>query len=305
MENYAFTVNNGDRGMRLDLYLVGHLPNSISRTSLQKLIKEKKVLVNGASRKSHYKIEAGDLIELEIPKPRKVTIEAENIPLNIIYEDEQLIVVDKPAGMVVHPAPGNYSGTLVNALAYHTDKLSASPEGRPGIVHRLDKDTSGLLIVAKDEIAHSFLSRQFTKGTLDKRYIAIVEGVVQLDNGVVSHPIGRHPRDRKRMSVRFAESKKAATHYKVLERFKDRTLLEIKPETGRTHQIRVHMAYIDHPVVGDETYGRRKKDLPILRQALHAAEISFLHPRTKKSMHFTSPLPEDMKELIEKLKNEG
>lgn len=301
MENYTFTVSNGDKGMRLDLYLVGRLPKLMSRTSLQKLIAEKKVLVNGASRKSHYKIERGDTIELEIPKPKKITVEGEKIPLNIIYEDERLIVLDKPAGMVVHPAPGNYSGTLVNALVYHTAKLSKSPEGRPGIVHRLDKDTSGLLIVARDEAAHSFLSRQFTRGTLDKRYIAIVEGVVQLDNGIVSYPIGRHPRDRKRMSITFTESKKAVTRYKVLERFKDRTLLEIKPETGRTHQIRVHMAYIGHPVAGDETYGKRKKDTAISRHALHAAEIAFVHPSTKREMRFTSPIPGDMRELIKKL----
>lgn len=305
MENYSFTADKGNAGLRLDLCLVSHLPSSMSRTYLQKLIRQKKVLVNGAPRKSHYRIETGDLIEVEIPEPEKLTIKPENIPIKIVFEDERLIAVDKPAGMVVHPAPGNYSGTLVNALLYHIGKLSPSPEGRPGIVHRLDKGTSGLLIVAKDEAAHSFLSRQFNKGTTDKRYIAVVEGLVQLDNGVISYPIGRHPRDRKRMSVKFLRSKKAVTHYKVLERFKDKTLLEIKPETGRTHQIRVHMAYIDHPIIGDETYGVKKKNVSIARQALHAAEISFLHPTTKKPMHFNSPLPEDMKALIDKLKNKN
>ena len=302
MENYTFTVDSGNAGLRLDLYLVRRFPKSISRTHLQKLIRQNKVVVNGVPRKSHYRIEVGDLIEVEIPKPERMAIKPENIPINIVYEDERLVVVDKPAGMVVHPAPGNYSGTLVNALLYHISKLPILPEGRPGIVHRLDKNTSGLLVVAKDERAHSFLSRQFTKGTTDKRYIAIVEGLVQLDNGIISYPIGRHPRDRKRMSVRFSEAKKAVTHYKVLERFKDKTLLEIKPETGRTHQIRVHSAYIGHPVVGDQKYGKKKKDVTIDRQALHAAEISVLHPTTKKTMRFTSSLPEDIKELIDRLR---
>jgi len=303
MQNYTFTVNKGKAGLRLDLYLVSHLPNSLSRTYLQKLIRQKRIFVNGMPRKSHYKIVTGDFIEVEMSKPEKLTISPENIPLNIVYEDERLIVVDKPSGMVVHPAPGNYSGTLVNALLYHVKKLSQSLEGRPGIVHRLDKNTSGLLVVAKDEAAHAFISRQFSKRTTDKRYIAVVEGIVQHDNGVISYPIGRHRRDRKRMSVRFSEAKNAVTHYKVLERFKDKTLLEIKPETGRTHQIRVHMAYIGQPIVGDDMYSTKKKNTVIARTALHAAEISFIHPTTKEQMHFTSPLPVDMKVLIDKLKN--
>lgn len=303
MQNHSFTVDGGNAGLRLDLYLLGCLPDSISRAYLQKLIRQEKILINGAPRKSHYKIKTGDLIEVEIPKAEKRTIEPEDIPINIIFEDERLIVVDKPAGMVVHPAPGNYRGTLVNALLYHIDKLSSSPEERAGIVHRLDKDTSGLLIVAKDEQALSFISRQFNKGTTDKRYIAVVEGVVQLDNGTIAYPIGRHPRDRKRMSVRFSEAKECLTHYKVLRRFKDKTLLEIKPVTGRTHQIRVHMNYIGHPVVGDKTYGTKDKNAPIARQALHATEISFLHPTTKGPMHFDSPLPKDIKGLINNLGN--
>ena len=305
MENYAFTVDSGNATLRLDRYLVERFPKSISRTHIQKLIRQDKVLVNGAPRKSHYKIEPGDFIEVEIPKPRKLALKAENIPISIVFEDERLIVVDKPAGMVVHPAPGNYSGTLVNALLYYAKKLSVSPEGRPGIVHRLDKDTSGLLVVAKDGPAHSFLSRQFNKRTTEKHYLAVVEGIVQLDNGTISHPIGRHPRDRKKMAVKFSEGKSATTHYKVLERFKDKTFLEIKPETGRTHQIRVHLAYVGHPIVGDKTYGTRKMDIPIARQALHAAEISFRHPTTKELTRFESPLPEDIKKLIEKLRIES
>ena len=305
MEKHTFTVDDGNAGVRLDLYLVGRFPKTLSRTYIQKLIQQNNVLVNGVPRKSHYKIEAGDFIEAEIPKPQKPAVKAEDIPLHIIFEDERLLIVDKSAGMVAHPAPGNYSGTLVNALLHHTDRLSASNAGRPGIVHRLDKDTSGLLVVAKDEAAHSFLARQFNKRTADKRYLAVVEGVVQLDNGIISYPIGRHPRDRKRMSVKFSDAKNAVTRYRVLERFADKTLVEIKPETGRTHQIRVHMAYIGHPVVCDKTYGSRKTSAPIIRQALHAAEIAFRHPTTKKVTRFRSPLPEDMKELIEKLKNKS
>jgi 23S rRNA pseudouridine1911/1915/1917 synthase len=304
MDNHTFTVANKDAGLRLDRYLAEHFLDSISRTYLQKLIRQKKVLVNGVPRKNHYKVEVDDLIEIEITEPEKIAIEPENIPLNIIFEDERLIVVDKPAGMVVHPAPGNYSGTLVNAVLYHIKRRANFSEVRPGIVHRLDKNTSGLLIVAKDEASHLFLSRQFNKRTTDKRYITVVEDIVQLDNGVILYPIGRHPRDRKKMAVKFSSgAKKAITYYRVLERFKDTTLLEIKPETGRTHQIRVHMAYIGHPIVGDNTYGKRKKNMPINRQALHAAEISFLHPTTEKPMHFISPLPNDMMDLIHKLKS--
>ncbi|MDD5681352.1 MAG: RluA family pseudouridine synthase [Candidatus Omnitrophica bacterium] len=303
MENYTFTVDDGNNGLRLDKYLVERFPKTISRTHIQRLINDKKVLVNGTPRKSHYRLEGGDFIEVEMAKPRKIDIKSEDIPLKIIYEDDRLIIVDKPAGMVVHPAPGNYSGTLVNALLHHTGKLSPSAELKPGIVHRLDKDTSGLIIVAKDEAAHSFLARQFNKRTTDKRYITIVEGVVELDNGIVSEPIGRHQRDRKKMSVRFSESRDAVTKYKVLERFKAHTLLEIKPETGRTHQIRVHMAYIGHPVVGDITYGAKKDDGLIKRQALHAASIAFMHPTTREQKKFESKLPEDMKALIKKLRS--
>ncbi|MDP3790135.1 MAG: RluA family pseudouridine synthase [Candidatus Omnitrophota bacterium] len=302
MENYTFTVDAGAADVRLDKYLVERFPKDISRTRIQRLVTDKKVLVNGAPRKSHYKLEGGDFIEVEMAKPRKLDLKAEDIPLTIIYEDDRLIVVDKPAGMVAHPAPGNYSGTLVNALLYHTGKLSPSQEMKPGIVHRLDKDTSGLIIVAKDEAAHSFLARQFNKRTTDKRYIAVVDGVVELDNGIIDEPIGRHPRDRKKMAVRLSEGRSAVTRYKVLERFKSSTLLEIKPETGRTHQIRVHMAYVGHPVIGDSTYGTHKAADLIRRQALHAASISFLHPTTKSLKKFESKLPEDINALIKKLR---
>jgi len=305
MESYKFRVNDGEAGQRLDLYMVNHLPRTMSRTQLQRFIKDKKVLVNGAGRKSHYKVEPGDIVEALISKPRKLTVKPENIPLSIIFEDDRLLIIDKPAGLVTHPAPGNYTGTLVNALIYHVKKLSKSDEERPGIVHRLDKNTSGLLVVAKDGEAHSFISQQFISRTTDKTYLAVVDGVVQLDNGIISYPIGRHPRDRKRMAVRFTDSKEAVSRYRVIERFNARTYLEVKPETGRTHQIRVHLAYIGHPITGDDTYGRKKAGVPIPRQALHAAEISLRHPTTKQLLHFTSPLPADMKKLIAILENEG
>lgn len=298
----GFTVDAGGSGLRLDKYLVERFPKDISRTHIQRLVTGKKVLVNGTPRKNHYRLESGDFIEVEMAKPRKIDLKAEDIPLAIVYEDDRLMVVNKPAGMVVHPAPGHYSGTLVNALLYHTGKLSSSAELKPGIVHRLDKDTSGLMIVAKDEAAHSFLARQFNKRTTDKRYIAVVGGVVELDNGIIDEPIGRHPRDRKKMAVRFSESRSAVTRYKVLERFENSTLLEVKPETGRTHQIRVHLAYIGYPVIGDAAYGANKAPDLIGRQALHAASISFLHPTTKDLKRFESKLPEDIKLLIEKLR---
>ncbi|MBU4376977.1 MAG: RluA family pseudouridine synthase [Candidatus Omnitrophica bacterium] len=302
MENYTFAVDLGGAGARLDKYLVERFPKFMSRTHIQRLITDKKVLVNGSPRNNHYKLEKGDFIEVEVPKARKLDIKAENIPLKIIYEDARLMVVDKPAGMVTHPAPGNYTGTLVNALLNHTKNLSFSSEMKPGIVHRLDKDTSGLMIVAKDESSHAFLARQFNKRTTDKRYTAVVEGVVELDNGIISEPIGRHPRDRKKMSVRLSESRQAVTRYKVLERFMNSSLLEVRPETGRTHQIRVHMAYIGHPIIGDATYGSKKSGDLMGRQALHASSISVFHPDTKEVMKFESKLPEDMKKLIVKLR---
>ncbi len=305
METHRFRVNEGEAGQRLDLYLVGRLPHTMSRTHLQRLIKDKKVLVNGAERKSRYNVEPGDVIEVLIPKPRKLTVAPQKMPLEIIFEDDRMLVINKPAGLVTHPAPGNYTGTLVNALVYHVKKLSMTDEARPGIVHRLDKNTSGLLVVAKDEEAHLFISRQFDGRSTEKVYLAVVDGVVELDNGVISYPIGRHPRDRKRMSVRFSEAKEAVTRYSVIQRFRAHTYLEIRPETGRTHQIRVHLAYIGHPIVSDETYGKKKKSGLIARQALHAAEISLRHPGTHEIMHFKSPLPSDMKRLIDRLKNDG
>ena len=300
---HNLTVDGREKSTRLDLYLVNRLPKNLSRNQIQKLIKNDAVLVNGAVKKNNYRIEEGDFIEIETAlSSEKRVIAAENISLNIVYEDNSLLIVNKEAGMVVHPAPGNFTGTLVNALLHHVDRLAQSSNDRPGVVHRLDKDTSGIVIIAKDELAHAHLSRQFSRRTMDKRYMAVVEGVVELDNGIISYPIGRHPRDRKRMAVKFTDSKESVTRYHVLERFKDKTLLELKPETGRTHQIRVHLSYIGHPIVGDRTYGKKRCDL-IGRQALHAQSITFEHPESNNNISFSVPLPEDMMNLIEKLKN--
>lgn len=297
---FTFTVDLNDKGKRLDKYLVQNLPEELSRSFIQKLISEGNVLLNGEPVKSHHKINTEESIEVRIPEAKTSSISAEKIPLNIVYEDEHLLVVNKPAGMVVHPAPGNYSGTLVNALLGHCKNLSGiSGIMKPGIVHRIDKGTSGLLVVAKTDQAHKGLAKQFKNKTIKKIYIAVVKGVVQLDNGIIELPIGRDSRDRKKMAVNFVRSKDATTRYAVLERFKDSTLLELSLATGRTHQIRVHMEYIGHSLVGDEKYGTRSK---FARPALHAKTIGFIHPVTKKYMEFTSKLPKDMKELIDGLK---
>lgn len=295
-----FEVNRGDEGVRLDKFLVEQLPKERSRSFIQKLINEGNVLVDGSTAKCHHKTCLGEKINVLIPRPVGYSMEAEKIPLDIVYEDSHLLIVNKPSGMVVHPAPGNFKGTLVNALLWHCKNLSGiSGVLKPGIVHRIDKGTSGILAVAKDDRAHRGLAKQFKNKTIKRIYIALVRGVVELDNGIVDVPIGRHSRDRKKMAVDFNETKSAITRYKVLERFKDSTLLELMLGTGRTHQIRVHMSYIGHPLVGDEKYGSRAE---IGRPALHAKILGFIHPVTKKYMEFTSELPKDMKKAIRKAK---
>ncbi len=302
-EKYKFEVGEEDKGKRLDKFLVEKLPG-LSRSFLQKLTAEGGITLNREPVKNHHKINTSDVVDISVPEPVASTIGAEKIPLDIVYEDNELLVVNKPVGMVVHPAPGNYSGTLVNALLAHCKDLSGiGGVLKPGIVHRIDKGTSGLLVVAKTDNAHKGLAKQFKAKTTKRVYWAIVKGVVQLDNGIIELPIGRSSYDRKKMAVNFDEERIAITKYKVLERFKDCTLLELTLGTGRTHQIRVHLSHIEHPVLGDEQYGTR--DSYLGRPALHAKTIGFIHPVTKKYLEFTSKLPEDMIGVLERVKGQG
>jgi 23S rRNA pseudouridine1911/1915/1917 synthase len=297
---FKVSVGADNQGRRLDKFLAGHFEKSFSRVFLQKLLKKGNVLLNGEIPKRHQKVVAGDAIEIIVPIPEESAIRPEKIPLNIVYEDEHLLVVNKPQGMVTHPAPGNYTGTLVNALLAHCDDLSGiGGVSKPGIVHRLDKGTSGLLLVAKTDDAHKKLAKQFKDKTTKRVYLALVDGNVELDNGTVELPIGRSTRDRKKMAVKFDEgsSKEAITHYKVIKRFGDFTLLECRLGTGRTHQIRVHLSYIGHPILGDEKYGTKGNfKMPML----HAAMIGFTHPATKKFMEFSSKPPKEMAGVIKR-----
>lgn len=291
-------VDADDKGKRLDKFLAEEFSEDFSRSYLQKLLKNGKVLLNGRVPKSHHIVDAGEYVEIAVPQPGESIIKAENIPLDIVYEDEYLLVVNKPQGMVTHPAPGNYTGTLVNALLGRYSALSGlGGVLKPGIVHRLDKGTSGLLVVAKTDEVHRKLSKQFKNKTTKRVYMALVRGNVELDNGVIELPIGRSARDRLKMAVRFEDerSKPAVTHYKVIKRFGDFTLLECVLGTGRTHQIRVHLSYIGHPILGDEKYGSKGN---LKFPMLHAARIGFTHPATKKFMEFFKPPPKEMEDLI-------
>ena len=292
-----------DDGERLDSYLAKEL-NEVSRTFVQKLIKEGLVQVNEKAVKPSYIVETGDYIRVEFPKPKELEIMPEDIPLDIVFQDEDIVIINKPQDMVVHPAPGNYSGTLVNGLLFHIDTLS-SINGiiRPGIVHRLDKDTSGLLVVAKNDFAHRFLSEELKQRKMKRNYIALVHGVLKKDEGTIDAPIGRHPKDRKKMAVTNKNSKEAITHYKVLDRYDNYSLLELSLETGRTHQIRVHMAYINCPILGDPVYSRGKNEFGLDKQMLHAYRLGFIHPSTKEYVEFKSDLPPYFKKLIDVLEN--
>lgn len=300
---FSIEVNAVHAGKRLDKFLAETFAGDHSRSFAQKLIDTGKVVVNGLRVKCHYPVRAGELVEVTMPEPASVAIRPEAIPLDIVYEDDDLIVVNKKADMVVHPAPGNWTGTLVNALVSHCGDLSGvGGERKPGIVHRIDKGTTGLLVVAKNDRAHRLLSKQFKAKTATRAYVAVVRGIVQFDNGVIEAPIGRSHDDRRKMAVDPELDKAAVTRYAVLERFKDSTLLELMLGTGRTHQIRVHMAHIGHPVVGDPTYGIKAA---IGRPALHAKTLGFTHPTTGKYVEFTSRLPKDMEKLIKELRGSG
>ena len=301
MENFEFAVDENCVGERLDVFISNKLENK-SRSNIQGIIEGENVSVNGKNRKSNYKLKLQDVVTVSIPEPVGLNVKAEEIPLNVIYEDSDVIVIDKPQDMVVHPAPGNYSGTLVNALLNHCNDLSGiNGVVRPGIVHRIDKDTSGVLVVAKNDNAHNSLAAQFKEHSTTRSYLALVEGVIKNDEGTIDQPIARHPIDKIKMAV-VQNGRHAITHYKVIERFHNYTLVECNLETGRTHQIRVHMAKISHPLVGDLVYGYKKQKFNLKGQVLHAKKLGFIHPSTNEYMEFISPLPDYFEKLLTKLK---
>ena len=302
-----FAVTKGKQGGRLDQFLRAQLPEH-SRAFLQKLIGQGTVLVNSQPGKPSYKVRAGDQVSVEIPPPRPLAARPENIPLDILYEDQNLIVVNKPAGLVVHPAAGNYEHTLVNALLYHCRGKLAGISGveRPGIVHRLDKGTSGCLVVAKTDFTHQALVAQFKSRSVKKIYRAVCWGKFERPSGRIETVIGRSERNRKKMSARVARGRPSLTEYRVLKQFDQFALVELALHTGRTHQIRVHMAHIGHPVVGDTTYGRsqapiasHRPSFSVARPLLHAYKLGFTHPRSDKFMEFEAPVPDDMVKLCE------
>ncbi|WP_405343630.1 RluA family pseudouridine synthase [Ruminococcus sp.] len=304
MNRLDFVIAGAHSGERLDKYLSDQVDN-LSRSAASRLIEDGKVTVGEKTVKKNYKLADGDRITVLIDDPKPVDITPEDIPLDIVYEDEHLLVVNKPKGMVVHPAPGNYSGTLVNALMYHCgDHLSGiNGELRPGIVHRIDKNTSGLLAVAKSDIAHAGLSEQIKEHSFTRKYLAICYGNIREDERTVDAPIGRHKTDRKKMCVTQLNSKPAVTHIKVLERYNGFTYIECRLETGRTHQIRVHLASIGHPIAGDDVYGPSKVITSLKGQCLHAYQLGFIHPVTGEYMEFTADPPESFLRFREKLRN--
>ena len=305
-----FVVGPDGAGARLDTYLASAVPG-LSRTRAARAIDEGDALVNGRLAKPSQKLRTGDRVDLELPAPPPTELEPQAIPIGVVYEDDDIVVVDKPAGLVVHPGAGVSSGTLANALVSHVGRTSAGPAWRPGIVHRLDKDTSGLLVVARSEAALTLLSEQFQRRTVTKRYLGMVYGRMAADVGTCDKPIGRHPNVRVRMAIaREGRGRPATTHYRALERFAELTLLDLKILTGRTHQIRVHLADLGHPIVADETYGKgrsrglrdaalRVKVDALGRQFLHAAFLAFDHPRTGKRLEFNSRLPEPLSGFLE------
>lgn len=297
------TVTAEEAGQRLDAYLSVAIPE-ISRSYAQQLLSDGLVSVNGKKPKASLKLKAGDQVLCQIPAPSVPDILPENIPLDILYEDDDLLVVNKPKGMVVHPAAGHLSGTLVNALMYHCGDSLSGINGilRPGILHRIDMNTTGSLLVAKHDEAHRILAQQLKEHSITRRYRAIVCGNIKEDSGTVDAPIGRHPIDRKKMAIKRQNGKEAVTHFQVLERFGNYTLIECRLETGRTHQIRVHMSSLHHPVLGDDVYGPEKCPWKLQGQTLHAAVLGFDHPRTGAYMEFEAPLPEYFEKLLTELR---
>ena len=296
-EPVRLVIDNNLTG-RIDKQL-GHHFSQYSRSQLQRWIEDGHVQVNGQTVKPKYKLAAGDVVTITPEQPKKIDLVPENIPLDIVYEDDDVIVVNKPQGMVVHPAPGHPDHTLVNALLYHSPLSTINGEFRPGIVHRIDKDTSGLLMVAKNDMAHRSLAAQLKAKTNEREYVALVHGVIKEDRGTIDAPLGRSPKDRKKQAV-VAGGRHAVTHFKVLRRFRHYTLVSCRLETGRTHQIRVHMKYIGHPLAGDPLYGPRKT-LPGKGQYLHARLLGFKHPRTGEQLTFTAPLPPYFQQMLDKL----
>ena len=300
MEKLFFTIEKG--GERIDKYLSEQLED-MTRSHIQKLIKENMVRVNGMAVKSNFKLSASDQIEVEIPELKEPDILPENIPLDILYEDQDILVVNKPKGMVVHPAPGHYTGTLVNAIMYHCKDNLSGINGvlRPGIVHRIDMDTTGSLLICKNDRAHQALAEQLKEHSITRKYHAIVHGRLKEDEGTIDKPIGRHPIDRKKMSVHCTNGREAITHYRVLKRFQQFTYIECQLETGRTHQIRVHMSSIGHPILGDQIYGPAKCPYKLQGQTLHEKVLGITHPITGEYMEFDAPLPDYFQALLEKM----
>lgn len=291
---------------RLDLFLAGRSELNLSRSQLKELIDQGLVRLNGAPTKASYKLRTGDRLTVEVPPPKELTTGPEAIPLDIIFEDQDLVVVNKPKNLVVHPAPGNYSGTLVNALLHHCGQLaSLGAPLRPGIVHRLDKDTSGVIVVAKTDLAYRSLIKQIKDRTVEKSYLALVHGIPAAKEGTIEANIGRHPVNRQKMTVLdpagSARSREAISHYRVIRELGKYTLLEVKIKTGRTHQIRVHLSHLGHPIVGDQVYGRKNEELKAEGQLLHAYKLKFDHPRTGERVEFEAPMPAEMAEILKSL----
>ena len=300
---YEIKTTEQDCGTRIDAVICSHLPE-YTRSFIQKLLKNGQVTIQDKTPKSNYKCKQNDIIKVTVPPPVEVDIKPEKMDLPIIYEDDDILIINKPKGMVVHPSAGHWSQTLVNGLMYHCkDQLSGiNGELRPGIVHRIDMDTTGLLVVCKNDAAHNFLAAQLKEHSITRKYIALVKDNIISDTGTVDAPIGRHKLERKKMAINYQNGKHAVTHYKVLERFGKYTLIECQLETGRTHQIRVHMASIHHPLIGDTVYGSEKQPFALQGQCLHAKVLGFIHPTTREYIEFSAPLPNYFELLLEKIR---